>query len=92
MTKGLSADATAAVKKIVQEAEANNEIVDAYGVAERIRRSFPEEEFMPGDVISVMLISGLQAMELAPSPLVIEFILPPEAPAENEDLEELHPN
>lgn len=92
MTKGLSADATAAVKKIVLEAEANSEIVDAYGVAERIRRSFPDEEIMPGDVISVMLISGLQAMELAPSPLVIEIILPHEAPGENEVLEGRHPN
>jgi hypothetical protein len=88
MTKGLSPAATAAVKEIVREAEANNQIVDAYGVAERVRRSFPDEEFLPGEVIAVMLNFGLQAVELAPAPLVIEIILPPEAPGENKDLEE----
>lgn len=92
MTKVLSPAATAAVKEIVREAEANNEIVDAYGVAERIRRSFPDEEFMPGEVIAVMLRSGLQAVELAPAPLIIEIILPPEALGENEDLEEQRPS
>ncbi len=92
MTKGLSPAVTAAVKKIVRDAEANNQIVDAYGVAERVRRSFPDEEFMPGEVIAVMLTSGLQAIELAPAPFVIEIILPPDAPGENEELEVQHPS
>lgn len=90
MTKGLSPAATAAVKEIVREAEANNQIVDAYGVAERVRRSFPDEEFFPGEVIAVMLRSGLQAIELAPAPLVIEVMLPPETLGENEEVEEQH--
>ena len=92
MPKGLSPAVAAAVKEIVREAEANNQIVDAYGVAERVRRSFPEEEFAPGEVIAVMLNFGLQAVELAPVPLVIEIILPAEAPDENKGLEEQRPN
>jgi hypothetical protein len=81
-----------AIHEIVLEAEANNQILDAYGVAERIKRTFPDEDLAEGELIAMMLRSGLQAMELAPSGLLIEVILPPEAEPESRDMAESHLN
>lgn len=95
MTTRLSNAVITAIHEIVLEAETNNQILDAYGVAERIKRTFPDEDLAAGELIAMMLRSGLQAMELAPSGgLLIEVILPPGAEAEPEsaDMAEPQPN
>ena len=44
MTNHLPDAVIAAVHKIVLEAQANNEVLDAYGMAERVMRAFPDED------------------------------------------------
>jgi hypothetical protein len=88
MTTRLSDAVITAIHTIVLEAETNNEVLDAYGVAERIKRTFPDEDLVSGELIAAMLRSGLQAMELAPSGgLLIEIILPLGAPSEEDTVE-----
>jgi hypothetical protein len=84
MQKPLPTGVITAIHQIVVEAEANNEILDAFAVAAKIKRSFPDQDLPEGELIAMMLRSGLQAMELAPTSLLIEFILPLGAPAEDE--------
>jgi hypothetical protein len=84
MTTRLSDAVITAIHEIVLEAETNNEILDAYGMAERIKRKFPEEDLVSGELIAAMLRSGLQAIEFAPTGLLIEVILPPGTPSEDE--------
>ena len=43
MNRNLPDGVVTAVRKLVHEAEVNNEILDAYGAAERIKRTFPDE-------------------------------------------------
>jgi len=87
MTTRLSDAVMAAIHQIVLKAEANNEILDAYGMAERIKRMFPDEDLPEDELIASMLRSGLQAMEFAPTSLLIEFILPVGTPPEDEHTE-----
>ena len=84
MTKCLPEIVTMAVRKLAHEAEMNNEILDAYGMAERIKRAFPGEELATGELVAEMLKGGLRAMELSPQRLILEVILPPGAPSEDD--------
>lgn len=85
MTRRLPDAVRTAVRKLVQEAEANNEILDAYGMAERVRRDFPGEQLATGELVAEMLHGGLRAAELTPHRLVIDIILPPGTPPEDDD-------
>jgi hypothetical protein len=76
-----------AVRSLVHEAEMNNEILDAYGAAERIKRSFPDEQLATGQLVAAMLDSGLRAVELSPPGLIVEIILPPGSPPEYEAID-----
>jgi hypothetical protein len=91
MNKNLSDAVITAVRKLVHEAEVNNEILDAYGTAERIKRTFPDEILSTGELVAVMLDSSLRAMELSPRGLVLEIILPPESPPEGEAIDDVVP-
>jgi hypothetical protein len=76
-----------AVRNLVQEAERENEILDAYGMAERIKRAFPNEQLGTGELVAEMLGGGPRAIELSPPSLVIEVILPPGTPPEDDTTE-----
>jgi hypothetical protein len=87
MNSNLPAAVITAVRKLVHEAEVNNDILDAYGAAERIKRTFPGEVMSTGELVAVMLNSSLQAMELSPPGLILEIILPPGSPPEGEAID-----
>ena len=77
MKRNLTDAVVTAVRKLVHEAEVNNDILDAYGAAERIKRTFPDEQLATGELVALMLDSSLRAMELSPPGLILEIILPP---------------
>lgn len=66
----------AAVQKVVLATEVDGRILDAYGAAEKIREDFPGENIASSDLVALMLRTGLQAIEISPPALIIEFILP----------------
>jgi hypothetical protein len=82
MTNQLPIAVVALLQRLVREAEQNNQVLDAYGVAERIKRTFPDEALATGELVAAMLNAGLRAMELARPGLIIEIILPPGTPPE----------
>jgi hypothetical protein len=85
MKKNLPDAVITALRKLVQEAEGNNDVLDAYGAAERIKRAFPNERLSTGELVAVMLNFSLRAMELSPpGGLIIEIVLPPGSPPEAE--------
>jgi len=87
MTRNLPDAVVTAVRKLVHEAEMNNDILDAYAAAERIKRTFPGEVMSTGELVAVMLDSSLRAMELSPPGLIVEVILPPGSPPEGEAID-----
>jgi hypothetical protein len=87
MNRNLPDAVIAAVRRLVHEAELNNDVLDAYGAAERIKRTFPDEVLATGELVAVMLDSSLRAMELSPPGLIIEIILPPGSQPEGEAID-----
>ena len=84
MPKHLPDAVVKTLRNLVHEAEVNNEIIDAYGLAERIKRAFPDEQLATGELVAEMLNSSLRAIELAPPKLIIEILLPPGTPPEDD--------
>jgi hypothetical protein len=87
MNRNLPDAVITATRKLVHEAEMNNDILDAYGAAERIKWTFPGEVLSTGELVAVMLDSSLRAMELSPPGLIVEVILPPGSPPEGEAID-----
>jgi hypothetical protein len=88
MNKNMPDAVITAVRKLVQKAEGNNDVLDAYGAAERIKRAFPDERLSTGELVAVMLDCSLRAMELSPpGGLILEIILPPGSPPEGEAID-----
>ena len=91
MNKRLPDAVIAQIRQLVHDAEVNNEVLDAYGVAERIKRRFPDQALATGDIVAAMLNSGLRAVELSAPVLIVDVILPPGSPSEANAIDDLAP-
>jgi hypothetical protein len=78
MQCALSKAVLGAVRNIVESAQTDGQILDAYAAAEQIRLSFPEESISVGELVALMLRANLPAVEVSPPALIIELIFPVE--------------
>ena len=73
MTQRYSDAVLAAVQKVALAAEMDGRILDAFAAAEKIREDFPRENISPGDLVALMLRTGLQAIEISPDTYPARF-------------------
>jgi len=67
-----------AIRKVLDDVERNNGILDAYQAAQDIQKAYPEENIALEDIMSAMLSGrgSIQAIEFNPRDVVIEVVMP----------------
>jgi hypothetical protein len=75
----MSPEMIALVRSLVESAQREGQILDAYAAAEQIKQKFPEEDSSVGEMVALMLTAGLPAVEFSPPGLMIEIVLPDES-------------
>jgi hypothetical protein len=78
----------AAIRSLVESAEMEGQILDAYAAAEQIKQKFPAEDSSLGEVVALMLTAGLPAVEFSPPGLLIEIVLPDEGEGGDDEIDE----
>ena len=78
MPGSMSPAMIAAVRNVVESAQMEGQILDAYAAAEQIKQKFPEENSSVSQLVGLMLTAGLPAVEFSPPALIIEIVFPVE--------------
>ena len=78
MTIALSDRLKAAIRKVLDDTEANGGFLDAYKSAEQIQLALPDENVALEDIVEAMLAGrgGIQVIELNPPALILDIIMP----------------
>ena len=78
MTIALSDRLKDAIRRVLNDIEANGSFLDAYSAAIQIQLDLPDENVALEDIVAAMLAGrgSIQVIELDPPALIIDFIWP----------------